>query len=226
VGHTPKVDYLGDKKVLTAQGSGSQTTPTFALNGGVLTYSASGEGDAYFYVVPVGHSLDVSQPPSWQVPEAGSGNVVATVPSVGKYRLYILAAAGSHWSVTLREFWLTPHGVTKASSSVDPVAGRTLVEVRGQGNYRSPTFTLPEGDSYISGDGGYYAVIGAVAASQGSSMDLVQVGGPAIPVNNLSSSPGVEGSFVLPGPGQYYLQVISSGTWMFALQYGTDQFIW
>ena len=57
-------------------------------------------------------------------------------------------------------------------------------------------------------------------------MDLVPIDGPAIPIDNLSSSPGVEGSFVLPGSGQYYLQVISSGPWMFALQYGADQFIW
>ena len=142
VGQTPKADYLGDKKVLTAEGSGSQTTPTFILDGGVLTYSAGG-GGAYFYVVPVGQQLDVSKPPSWQVPQTGSGNVVATVPSVGKYRLYILAAAGTQWSVTLREFWLTPNGVTRAASSVAPVAGQTLVEVRGQGDYRSPIFRAP-----------------------------------------------------------------------------------
>ena len=106
MGQTPKADYLGDKKVLTAQGSGSQTTPAFVLDGGVLTYTSSGEG-AYFYVVPVGQELDVGKPPSWQVPQTGSANVVATVPSDGKYRLYVLAAAGTHWTATFREFWLT-----------------------------------------------------------------------------------------------------------------------
>ncbi len=228
LGATPKADYLGDKRVLTAHGTGSQTTPGFSLDGGVLTATATEDAQgAYFYVVPIDQKLDVTQAPSWQAPPAlGSGNQLAMIPPAGKYRLYVLAPAGTHWNVTLNEFWLAPPGVTEAPAALQHDPGQTLVEVRGNGNYKSPLFALPEGDLFTNSEGYDYAVIGAVASAPGSSMYLVPPDGQAIPVNNLSSSPGVEGSFALPGPGLYYLQVVSSGSWVFALQYGTIQFDW
>ena len=73
---------------------------------------------------------------------------------------------------------------------------------------------------------GYYqVVIGAFAEAPGSEMNLVS-NGASEPINNLSSAPGIEGGINVPGPGPYRLQVISSGRWFFALQYGENQFEW
>ena len=132
-GVDPPPHYLGDKRILTAQGSDSQTSPTFRLDGGVLTVVASqANGSAYFYLVPAGQPLDVTEHPFWQLPAAaGMSNVVSTVPDPGRYRLYALSAGGTSWRISLNEFWPTPPGVTAAPTSTVPDAGRTLVAVRG-----------------------------------------------------------------------------------------------
>ena len=227
LGHSPASRYLGHSMVFSTTGVGSQTSPTFRLDGGVLTVDATQVGEtAYFYLVPVGQSLDVSSAPAWEAPPApDTGNAVTVIPPAGSYRLYVLADASTRWAVTLNEFWMPPPGVTEASPQTQANPGQTLVVVRGDGNTKSSVFTLPANTTDETADGSYQAVIGAVAPND-SSMYLVPVGGTPIGVDNLSPNPGVIGTFNIPGPGKYYLQVSSSGQWMFGIQYGTNQFTW
>jgi hypothetical protein len=223
----PSASYLGDTPVFSAHGTGSQTSAPFTLDGGVMAATTSQDGSgADFYLVPAGGTLQEAKPTSGQpiFAQTSTGTTPwapGLTPPAGRYELMVAAEPGTHWTVSLTEFWVTAPGVTVAPSSSVGDLGRPVVVVTGTGNWRSPPFTLPADPLGANPSGGYDLVVGTPVFDQtpGATLTayLVDGAGTSVPLP-VSGSP----QLTIPELGPYSVVVEATGPWALEFEFGNQ----
>jgi hypothetical protein len=214
----PKANFLGNAVVFSASAAGSQTSPSFKLDGAVMIGSVGQDGHgAFYFLVPVGGTLDPTQPVASPTSPGEEGWAPGTSPLAGTYRLQVMAAAATHWNMTLKQFWVPPAGVTVAASSTVKNLGQPVVVASGTTNMKSALFTWPADPVGTNQFGGYDMVFACMSGlTSVTSAFLVKAGGPTFSLP-LSGNPQIS----VPGPGRYRLIVAATGPWAIAFEYGS-----
>jgi hypothetical protein len=214
----PKANFLGNAVVFTASAAGSQTSPSFKLNGAVMIGSVGQDGHgAFYFLVPAGGTFDPAQPVASPTSPGEQSWGGGPTPAAGTYRLQVMAAAATHWNMTLKQFWVPPTGVTVAASSTVKNLGQPVVVASGTTNMKSALFTWPADPVGTNQFGGYDMVFACMSGwASVTSAFLAKAGGPTFSLP-LSGNPQIS----VPGPGRYRLIVAATGPWAIAFEYGS-----
>ncbi len=219
----PRSDFLGVTPVFSAHGTGSQTSPPFHLDGGFLMGANGYDGATQFYLVPDGTSIAETRPflgggaDGSDIPWSGGDG---TRPA-GTYRLEVEAGPDTHWTLTAREFWVTPPGVTISSAPAADNLGKPVLVATGSGSSKSEDFTLPPDPIGPSAKGTHDIVVNVPMsdATGVTAAYLVDQEGvtTALPLSG--------GPVKIASRGPYHLVVEGTGAWVIAIEYG-DQWQW
>jgi hypothetical protein len=188
------------------------------LNGGVLNGTFSQAGSVGMYLVPVGGSLDQQEAILGGAPHGTQPWSGLQSPGPGTFQLKVEAEPGTQWSLALNEFWITPPGVTVATSATVADLGSPVFLAVGTGNWQSGQFTLPEDPIGRNEQGAYsVSVIAPWGAGNVVNAYLVPSTGPSISLPLSGSS-----ATSIPNTGPFTIIVEATGPWAIGIEYGTQ----
>jgi len=211
----PKGGVSGFTGVVSAEGTGSFTSPPFTLLGGKVaaTLTQQGQGVAV-QIFPATPSKDPKTTQAFQCgASCGDSAWGSPVMPAGTYRAQVTAAPGTTWTLQVKQL------VSKAPSVVltRTANGTTQVTARGTGDSRTTTFRMKLG-SQAEGP----LVTGRMVVQGRATAYLVPVGSSIDPKRDLLhvQKSGSGAAFEArvrakagASSGSYYLVVRAAGGW-------------